>query len=544
MKINYKIFGLVMFVMLVCCVSAASAADADNITVPDDTDVIEIDGAVDSVEVVEVDESVDSFSDANQNDDSSDNVGHKVKVVTINDGDCSRYFDTNGYLNDTSITGLTFDGNFNAKSFGNFKINRTIDLNVAGATFNGVSFDLLSDGLILDGATFINNARPANNAYVYVNANNAIVQNLNVNLVAGANVDYFAISVENANNVQILNNVITYTCNYANSANYNYVIRVEGGDKVEVSGNNITAYLPLKDVDFSQPYPSIYTDLVAGVAIQSSSNFVFTNNKLNVTVSRNSTGFPTLDAFIIVDCEDAYIAGNTIIEIDNETRPGNNNYLYAIDVYQCYGITIDNNTIRLESQGGSIIPGTINGTGAAYGIQLTGGHTGVTISNNNINTSNNGPNCGIYSQNFIDRTELNIIGNTIYVEGNASSSHFWSLVTGMELGDDYAYVEGNTITVLNKAVFNTGDNVYGISYSQWCPRDHTYEIYDNTINVINGDYAVYLLNAIDSRVEENCLDTTNYCCDNAVVIGSGSNNNVSDNYCTQCPNCPNCPGCP
>ena len=52
MRFNYKIIGLVMFVMLICCVSAASATDVDNITVPEDTDVIEIDDTVDSVDEV------------------------------------------------------------------------------------------------------------------------------------------------------------------------------------------------------------------------------------------------------------------------------------------------------------------------------------------------------------------------------------------------------------------------------------------------------------------------------------------------------------
>ena len=55
MKFNYKLIGLVMFVMLICCVSAASATDVDNITVPDDTGIIEIDDNVDSVDEVEQD---------------------------------------------------------------------------------------------------------------------------------------------------------------------------------------------------------------------------------------------------------------------------------------------------------------------------------------------------------------------------------------------------------------------------------------------------------------------------------------------------------
>ena len=522
MRFNYKLLGLVMFVMLICCVSAASAADADNITVPDDTSVIEIDDAVDSVEDVESDEADEIVS---------------TEPVTVTEENYGNYFDADGYM--TTTSDLTFTGNFTSKSFGNFKINNPVTITAGEATFNNVGFDLLSRNIIVDGANFVYNT---NNAYIYVDSDDDVVQNLNININAPANQDFYGIFVDGASNVQILNNVITYTCTNVNANNYNHVIRVVGGSNVTVSRNNITAYLPLKNVDFNQPYPSIYTDLVAGVAVQSSNDFKFTYNTLKVNVSNSDYGFPTLDALIIVDSNNSYIAHNTIVEIDPVTQEGDNNYLYSIDVYQCNDITIDDNNIRLESKGGSIIPGTNNGTGTAYGIQLTGGHTGVTISNNYIHTSNKGPNAGIYSQNFMGETELTITGNTIYVEGNAGE-HEWSLVTGMELGDDYAYVEGNTITVVNKAPYESGDKAYGISYSQWTPNVHVYEIYDNTVTVTNGDYAVYLLSADDTNVNNNCLDTTNYCCDNAVIIGSGSNNDVSDNYCTQCSNCPNCSGC-
>lgn len=519
MKINYKIFGLVMFVMLVCCVSAASATDVDNITVTDDTPVIEIDDAVDSVEDVESDEADEIVS---------------TEPVTVTEENYGNYFDADGYM--TTARDLTFTGNFTSKSFGNFKINNAVTINAGEATFNNVGFNLLANGINLNGANFVYNT---NDAFIYVDSNNAVVQNLNLNLVAPEDEDFYGIFVEGASNVQILNNVITYTCNHANAANYNYVIRVEGGNNVEVSGNNITAYLPLKDVDFNQPYPSIYTDLVAGVAVQSSSNFVFTNNRLNVTVSRNSTGFPTLDAFIIVDCEDAYIAGNTIIEIDNETRPENNNYLYAIDVYACDGAVIEGNNIMLRSQGGTIISGTNNGTGAAYGIQLTGEHH-VTIHNNTINTANNGPNCGIYSQNFNGDSYLTITDNIIHVEGNASSDHQWSLVTGMELQDNEDYIAGNIITVYNKETYTDGDNVYGISFSQYGNAVPTFEITNNTVEVIHGKYAVYIQYSQGSSVYENCLYTDYYCGDAAVY----ANGDIQPfgNYCPNC-NCVNC-NCP
>lgn len=520
MRFNYKILGLVMFIMLICCVSAASATDVDNMTVPDDTDVIEIDDAVDSVDEVELEEVDEIVS---------------TEPVTVTDENYGDYFDEDGYM--TTTSDLTFTGNFTSKSFGNFKINNSVTITAGEATFNNVGFDLLANGINLNSANFVYNT---NNAYVYVNSNNAVVQNLNLNLVAPEDEDFYGIFVDGASNVQILNNVITYTCNYRNPDNYNHVIRVVGGNNVTVSRNNITAYLPLKKVDFDQIFPSIYTDKVAGVAVQESSNFTFTYNRLEVNVSLNNTDFPTLDAFIIVGSKDAYIAHNTIIEIDNKTQPNNNNYLYAIDVYQCDNMRIDNNTIFLNSSGGSVIPGTNNGTGAAYGIQLTGGYSGVVISNNNIHTSNNGPNCGIYSQNFFGETSLNITGNTIYVEGNASTAHEWSLVTGMELQDNEAYIAGNTITVYNKETYTDGDNVYGISFSQYGAAEPAFEITNNTVIVINGKYAVYLQYSQGSLAYNNCLYTDYYCGNDAVY--DNDDIVISGNYCPYC-DCINC-NCP
>lgn len=511
MRFNYKILGLVMFIMLICCVSAASATDVDNMTVPDDTDVIEIDDAVDSVDEVELEEVDEIVS---------------TEPVTVTDENYGDYFDEDGYM--TTTSDLTFTGNFTSKSFGNFKINNAVTITAGEATFNNVGFDLLSRNIILDGANFLYDT---NDARIYVYEDDDIVQNLNINVVAPEDEDYYGIFVDGASNVQILNNVITYTCNYLNTENYNHVIRVVGGNNVTVSRNNITAYLPLKNVDFYQPYPSIYTDLVAGVAVQSSSNFTFTYNRLEVNVSDTDYGYPTLDALIIVDSENAYIAHNNITEIDPITPEGDNNYLYAIDVYACNHITIDDNTIRLESKGGSIIPGTNNGTGTAYGIQLTGQHN-VTISNNNIHTSNNGPNAGIYSQNFNGPTNLTIINNTIYSEGSADSSHSWSLVTGMELQDNEAYIAGNTITVYNKATYSPGDNVYGISFSQYGTASPKFTITSNTVNVINGMWAVYLQYSSGASATNNSLITDYYCGDNAVY--KNGDITYSGNYCPNC----------
>ena len=424
MNFNKKLFGLLIFVMLICCVSAASATDINSTEDISENIIDEVidDTTIDEVSDDEIDDAVeeDSVDDPQDRGVDKENSRPTPNYYVVNSSNVGDYFNTaTGEVLSTKF--LNFTGTFNNVGFSNFVINRNIGLKFSNAVFYDVGFELLRPGLTIDGATFIINAP---------NGDNCI-----------------AINVNNAKNSKILNNVINYNCNYANVANYNHVIRVTNSENVEVSGNNITAYLPLKDVDYSQPYPSIYTDLVAGVAVQDSNKFRFTNNRLSVNVSRNNTGYPTLDAFIIVGSQEAYIAHNTIIEIDNKTMPGNNNYLYAVDIYQCPDSVIDMNKITLESKGGSFIAGTDNGTGAAYGIQLTGGHTGITISNNNITTSNNGPNCGIYSQNYPGTTGLSIIGNRINVSGNAGL-HAWSLVTGMELGDNNDYVAGNIINVI------------------------------------------------------------------------------------------------
>lgn len=487
MKINYKLIGLVMFVMLICCVSAASATDVDNITVPDDTGIIEIDDTVDSVDDVEIDDVDDSVDDVSAADNSADS---KIKEVTVTDSDYNKYFDDNGYLNDTTITGISFNGNFNAKSFGNFKINRTISLNVAGATFNGVNFDLLSDGLVLDGATFINDARSPSDAYIYVTANNTVVQNLNVILTAGSNVDFYGISVENAENVTVLNNKITYTCAQDNSANYNYVIRAMNCKNLKIAENNIIATLPLKTVSWSY---GIGADYVLGVGIQDCEKLNFTKNNITITADRRVGLYPTLDAVMIVGSNKAYVGDNKIIMNDIVTKVGEYAYMYGIDVYSCNNITINNNTVNMNgnNSGGNY---SGNGTGAAYCIQLTGPHTGVVISNNTLTTKNNGPNLGIYSQNYYGKTNLTIYGNHIDVTGKAGSDP-WSLVSGMELQDTYATVYNNTICVHNTGNFTTGDYAFGISYCQETDGFHYYYIYQNNVTVCNGDFTIYLAQA-------------------------------------------------
>lgn len=511
MKINYKIFGLVMFVMLVCCVSAASAADVDNITVPDDTSVTEIDGAVDSVDDVES-EVIDVADDSK--------VAATRTIATVTPSNYGSYFDlATGYIT-TDDNNLIFNGNFKNLNFTTFKINKNVVINANGATFRDVGFDLQTSNIALNGGMFYGTHNSPLNAIISIEGSHIEVNGITIDTEARSGADFYAIDLENANYVSLLNNVITYTDIYANTANYNYVVKVKGGSHNKMVGNNITAFLPLKDVDYTNyttRFPSIDLDLVAGVAVESSSNFNFTGNKLDVTGNLRAGYYPTLDALLIVKSDNVQVVGNQISERDNVSGQNDTNYLYAVDIYRCNNIKICSNKIELNSNGGNL---TVNGTGAAYGIQLTGPHTGVVICNNNITTANNGPNLGIYSQNSQGATSLTIINNKINVTGRAGNNA-WALVSGMELQDTYANVTGNNIYVNNIAGYHSGYYAFGISYAQYISGNHEYDIYDNNVTVLNADYAVYLINS--TVVSGHVMDNTLKAIQNSTSMVTGNN---------------------
>lgn len=546
-----------MFVMLICCVSVASATDLDNITVPDDTNII-ADDIVESVDDVEIDDVVDDVDDVASEDNVSesindveitDDVSESVDDVEITDekipsgGDRAyvtpssyyRYFTSAGVLRSTTSLPLIFNGYFNNMPFDYFEINRATTINAATATFNNVGFKFTAGNITINGGTFTTTASTNVNHVIDITAGDAEVNGVTMNLTAPKNKEFVAINVAGGTNAKILNNVITYTCTYSNAGYINYVIRVKNSPNTVISGNTITAYLPLKDVAYYVGETDMDWDQVAVVGIENSNGFNLSYNNINVNVTNITGSYPTLDSVIVLDSEDAYIGHNNVTEIDNVTQPGSANYLYAIDVYRCNHLNIDDNIIKLRSMGGTYIVGTNNGTSTAYGIQLTGGHN-VTITNNDIDTRNNGPNAGIYSQNFGGETNLTIVNNTIYVEGNAGS-HQWSLVTGMELQDDFGYIAGNKIKVLNKQGYVPGSNAYGISFSQWGIRNPVFNITNNCVNLINGDYAVYIQSSEPTTyVTDNCLTSTNYVGDYAVY--PATNVYISGNHNCTCTNCP------
>ena len=521
MKVSSKILLGFMLVMMICCVSAVSATDingTDDIT--DDIVVDEVSEVVEDVEIDDVSEDVVSEENLRQ-----------TETGTVNGVDYSNYFDTaNGYT--TTTNDLTFSGIFNAKSFGNFKINESITIDATEATFNNVGFDLLASNITLIGGTYNIDDSVATHSVINVTGDYASVTDTVIDVYAPEDQDFIAIDIANSTGTLIYDNHIYYECASANLDNTNYVIRAKNSPYVNITYNEINSVLPFKNVDYWGNRSGMDMDLVAAIGIEYSDNFTLYFNFLEGYIQNTCTGYPTLDMVIICDSDNGYVGWNSIDEIDFITEPDTQSYLYAIDLYRCDNLTVEFNELYLESDGGTFIPGTINGTSAAYGIQLTGPYTGVVIKNNTIDTKNNGPNAGIYSQNFAGPTNLTIINNTINVVGNASF-HEWSLVTGMELQDDYAYIEGNTITVTNVGNYTTGHNAYGISFSQYYLRVPTsFVVVNNTIELTEGHYTVYIQAGGYVNVTDNCLISMDACGDGSVY--NPGTYIVDNNYCPQC----------
>lgn len=514
MRLSSKVLIVAMIVMMICCVSAASATDVDDIAVTEDADIIEVDDVADSVDIVEQDDSSDDIIedvDDSQIGEMDDDIVADEKVTTdrgiqsqIDNGTVSSYFDTTtGHILSSAPSGLQFVGTFSNLPFDYFIIDQSISLSFANAQFENVGFKLLYPGLIIEGATF--------------------------NMNAPANEDCYVINVENANGTQILGNTITYTCTHKNPDNYNYVIKVKNSTGVTVAGNTITANLPLKTVKH-YVLDGLDKDFVAGVAVTNSSFFNLTNNTIDITSSNRDGDYPTLDGVLIWYSDNSTVARNKITIKDTVTTSNQYSYIYGVDVFKSNNVTVDRNTITMNADNsGGYVGG--NGTGAAYCVQFTGEYDGAVVSNNILTTQNNGPNAAIYSQNYDGPTNITITGNTISVTGKGTAST-WDVLTGIELQDDYATVNGNTITVTNTDSYNTGYNVYGISYCQSSPRTHTYIIIDNDIEVENGKYTIYIMNAINSSIYGNTLYSTysNYEFEgNETVYIQGTNNYVGSN---------------
>ena len=440
-----------------------------------------------------------------------DNIYH-ITNETIND-----------FISDGEITEddkiYEFEGDFDDLGILSI-VGNNITVRGKDAYFTNTAFNIGGEDNTLSNITMEVYTSFKDNDYsaIYVEGDNTLIDNVNLYYFVPANAEAYGIQVWGTNkhrneNFQLKNSMIYFEGhNYYNEVN-NYGILLFRADNALLYNNTIQGSLPLRNVswDSSPSLPGIYRDIVLTMGAYESDFLNVTGNNIITVVNEiGYASYPTLDAFYIEKCYNCIIKNNSMYTEDFVTPKDIENYLYGIDVYgHLTNLTITGNSLVVNTTGGTYAHGT------AYPIQLTGPLSEVYITDNYIESISNGPNIGIYSQNVAGETSLVIDGNFISVTGFAGA-HEWALVSGIEVQDTNDRITNNIIEVHSIGDVIENSNLYGVSYRQITPGEHTFNVVNNTV-FSEGYYAVAALDAQNSNFEGNMLYT-----DNEEAIGKNS----------------------
>ena len=436
------------------------------------------------------------------------------------------YFGDDGMLlGDITFDTLIFKGEFSNLGVNVVYVPRAIVINGDNAVLRNIAI-MCEQGTTLNNLTLnaTNYVADTDGALIYAIGSDVTVNNITIdyNATDGSN-NAIAVYASGADNFKLVNSTITFTGNNVDGKVFAQGIKIAKSNNAVVDSNIITTSCPLVDVEYSH-YGSIDTDLVFAIGVEKSENVKIINNIMDNSAwtKGNNANFPTFDAFIAHTANNLLIKNNTISHTDLITLKGNSSYIYALDFYESNSVIVEDNRVLLNTTGGK------EGAGAAYAVQVTGPYNNFVVKGNNLTTVSNGPNLGVYSQNYYGATEITVENNWINVTGFAGPAEF-ALVSGMEFQDTVAKAYNNTIYVQNVNEYNDDNNIAGITYVQSTSGSHQFDIQNNTI-YSEGKYAVLIKSAKDSQIIGNTLYAHELNGDDAAIFKSGTNNVVKNNY--------------
>ena len=436
------------------------------------------------------------------------------------------YFGDDGMLlGDITFDTLIFKGEFSNLGVNVVYVPRAIVINGDNAVLRNIAI-MCEQGTTLNNLTLnaTNYVADTDGALIYAIGSDVTVNNITIdyNATDGSN-NAIAVYASGADNFKLVNSTITFTGNNVDGKVFAQGIKIAKSNNAVVDSNIITTSCPLVDVDYSH-WGSIDTDLVFAIGVEKSENVKIINNIVDNSAwtKGNNANFPTFDAFIAHTANNLLIKNNTISHTDLITPKGTSSYIYALDFYESNSVIVEDNRVLLNTTGGK------EGAGAAYAVQVTGPYNNFVVKGNNLTTVSNGPNLGVYSQNYYGATEITAENNWINVTGFAGPAEF-ALVSGMEFQDTVAKAYNNTIYVQNVNEYNDDNNIAGITYVQSTSGSHQFDIQNNTI-YSEGKYAVLIKSAKDSQIIGNTLYAHELNGDDAAIFKSGTNNVVENNY--------------
>ena len=436
------------------------------------------------------------------------------------------YFGDDGMLlGDITFDTLIFKGEFSNLGVNVVYVPRAIVINGDNAVLRNIAI-MCEQGTTLNNLTLnaTNYVADTDGALIYAIGSDVTVNNITIdyNATDGSN-NAIAVYASGADNFKLVNSTITFTGNNVDGKVFAQGIKIAKSNNAVVDSNIITTSCPLVDVEYSH-WGSIDTDLVFAIGVEKSENVKIINNIVDNSAwtKGNNANFPTFDAFIAHTANNLLLKNNTISHTDLITPKGNSSYIYALDFYESNSVIVEDNRVLLNTTGGK------EGAGAAYAVQVTGPYNNFVVKGNNLTTVSNGPNLGVYSQNYYGTTEITAENNWINVTGFAGPAEF-ALVSGMEFQDTVAKAYNNTIYVQNVNEYNDDNNIAGITYVQSTSGSHQFDIQNNTI-YSEGKYAVLIKSAKDSQIIGNTLYAHELNGDDAAIFKSGTNNVVKNNY--------------
>ena len=436
------------------------------------------------------------------------------------------YFGDDGMLlGDITFDTLIFKGEFSNLGVNVVYVPRAIVINGDNAVLRNIAI-MCEQGTTLNNLTLnaTNYVADTDGALIYAIGSDVTVNNITIdyNATDGSN-NAIAVYASGADNFKLVNSTITFTGNNVDGKVFAQGIKIAKSNNAVVDSNIITTSCPLVDVDYSH-WGSIDTDLVFAIGVEKSENVKIINNIVDNSAwtKGNNANFPTFDAFIAHTANNLLLKNNTISHTDVITPKGTSSYIYALDFYESNSVIVEDNLVLLNTTGGK------EGAGAAYAVQVTGPYNNFVVRGNNLTTVSNGPNLGVYSQNYYGTTEITAENNWINVTGFAGPADF-ALVSGMEFQDTVAKAYNNTIYVQNVNEYNDDNNIAGITYVQSTSGSHQFDIQNNTI-YSEGKYAVLIKSAKDSQIIGNTLYAHELKGNDAAIFKSGTNNIVKNNY--------------
>ena len=419
--------------------------------------------------------------------------------VIITESNFQDYFDNNNSLNSSfENKTVVLEGEFDDLGVVNIDAKNVTIRGSEETIMTNTVFSINKDYVTLTNITMNLSYAFEENEYsaIKIFANDVSITNINMYYVVPQDVSASGICAEYRRNIKLINNTIYFEAHNDNNGS-DYAIKLERCTNPIIDGNTLVSSFPLRLINFETGG----VNHVAGICMEYCDNFQLTRNNLTIDVNKRPlSAYPTLVGVRIVASNNGIVKGNYLSMEDFVTPIGAANYLYGFDVHTLRNLSIDSNNISIRTIGGILAAGT------AYGIQLTGPLDEINITNNDIYSISNGPNLGIYSQNYFGDTALDISNNTINITGLAGK-HEWALVAGIEVQDSNDNIKNNRIEVHSVGAVDEEDNLYGISYRQNTDGDHTFIIEDNLV-FSEGYYAVYLLSSVDSTIKNNMLVTS------------------------------------